>query len=124
RQFSFKDEGVAASGPGIAFARGRWVRKTGHGGTETTDTVTFTLRQESGDWRIHYVASAGGAGAPGDGGWHSRDVCGLLSLMADASSVPPLPAPPTRSAAGPLAAAALVVADVLWGVPPSGPPTP
>ena len=40
--------------------------------------------------------------------------------MADASSVPPLPAPPTRSAAGPLAAAALVVADVLWAVPASG----
>src|SRR6186713_2991728 len=40
--------------------------------------------------------------------------------MADASSVPAPPAPPTRSAAGPLAAAALVVADVLWAVPASG----
>jgi hypothetical protein len=58
RQFSFKDEDVAVSGPGIAFARGRWVRKTGHGGTETTDTVTFTLRQESGDWRIHEIRSS------------------------------------------------------------------
>ena len=58
RQFSFKDEDVAVSGPGIAFARGRWVRKTGRGGTETTDTVTFTLRQESGDWRIHEIRSS------------------------------------------------------------------
>jgi hypothetical protein len=58
RQFSFKDEDVAVSGPGIAFARGRWVRKPGRGGTETTDTVTFTLRQESGDWRIHEIRSS------------------------------------------------------------------
>jgi len=58
RQFSFKDEDVAVSAPGIAFARGRWVRKTGRGGTETTDTVTFTLRQESGDWRIHEIRSS------------------------------------------------------------------
>jgi len=58
RQFSFKDEDVAVSSPGIAFARGRWVRKTGRGGTETTDTVTFTLRQESGDWRIHEIRSS------------------------------------------------------------------
>jgi hypothetical protein len=58
RQFSFKDEDVAVSSPGVAFARGRWVRKTGRGGTETTDTVTFTLRQESGDWRIHEIRSS------------------------------------------------------------------
>jgi hypothetical protein len=58
RQFSFKDEEVTVSGPGIAFARGRWVRKTGRGGTEATDTVTFTLRQESGDWRIHEIRSS------------------------------------------------------------------
>jgi hypothetical protein len=58
RQFSFKDEEVTVSGPGIAFARGRWVRKAGRGGTETTDTVTFTLRQESGDWRIHEIRSS------------------------------------------------------------------
>jgi hypothetical protein len=58
RQFSFKDEDVAVSSPGVAFARGRWVRKTGRGGMETTDTVTFTLRQESGDWRIHEIRSS------------------------------------------------------------------
>ena len=51
RQFSFRDEDVTVTGPGVAFARGRWLRKASGGGSETTDTVTFTLRQESGDWR-------------------------------------------------------------------------
>ena len=58
RQFSFKDEDVTVSGPGIAFARGRWVRRSGRGGAEAADTVTFTLRQESGDWRIHEIRSS------------------------------------------------------------------
>jgi hypothetical protein len=58
RQFSFRDEDVTVSGPGIAFARGRWVRRSGRGGAEATDTVTFTLRQESGDWRIHEIRSS------------------------------------------------------------------
>jgi len=58
RQFSFKDEDITVSGPGIAFARGRWVRRSGRGGAEATDTVTFTLRQESGDWRIHEIRSS------------------------------------------------------------------
>ena len=40
--------------------------------------------------------------------------------MADASSVPAAPLPPTRSVWGPLAAAALVVADVVWAAPVSG----
>jgi hypothetical protein len=58
RQFSFKDEDITVSGPGIAFARGRWVRRSGRGGADATDTVTFTLRQESGDWRIHEIRSS------------------------------------------------------------------
>jgi hypothetical protein len=58
RQFSFKDEDVTVSSPGIAFARGRWVRRSGRGGAEATDTVTFTLRQESGDWRVHEIRSS------------------------------------------------------------------
>jgi Domain of unknown function (DUF4440) len=58
RQFSFRDEDVTISAPGIAFARGKWVRKAGRGGTEATDTVTFTLRQESGDWRVHEIRSS------------------------------------------------------------------
>ena len=58
RQFSFKDEDVTVSSPGVAFARGRWVRRSGRGGAEATDTVTFTLRQESGDWRVHEIRSS------------------------------------------------------------------
>jgi hypothetical protein len=58
RQFSFRDEDVTVSAPGIAFARGKWLRKVGRGGAETPDTVTFTLRQESGDWRIHEIRSS------------------------------------------------------------------
>lgn len=58
RQFSFRDEDVTVSAPGIAFARGKWLRKVGRGGVEAPDTVTFTLRQESGDWRIHEIRSS------------------------------------------------------------------
>jgi hypothetical protein len=58
REFSFRDEDVTVSGPGIAFARGKWVRKVRRGGTDAADTVTFTLRQESGDWRIHEIRSS------------------------------------------------------------------
>jgi len=58
RQFSLRDEDVTVSSPGVAFARGRWVRKVGQGGADLTDTVTFTLRQESGDWRVHEIRSS------------------------------------------------------------------
>ena len=44
--------------PGVAFARARWLRKASGGGSDVTDTVTFTLRQESGDWRIHEIRSS------------------------------------------------------------------
>ena len=58
REFAFRDEEVTVSAPGTAFARGRWVRKARPGGSDTTDTLTFTLRQESGDWRIHEIRSS------------------------------------------------------------------
>jgi hypothetical protein len=58
RQFAFRDEDVTVSAPGVAFARGRWVRKVRLGGTDLSDTVTFTLRQESGDWRVHEIRSS------------------------------------------------------------------
>jgi hypothetical protein len=57
REFAFRDEDVTVSS-GIAFARGKWVRKARPGGTEATDTLTFTLRQEGGDWRIHEIRSS------------------------------------------------------------------
>lgn len=58
REFTFRDDDVTVSTPGTAFARGRWVRKARPGGTDATDTLTFTLRQESGDWRIHEIRSS------------------------------------------------------------------
>ncbi|PYQ47158.1 MAG: hypothetical protein DMF78_24470 [Acidobacteria bacterium] len=58
REFHFRDDEVTVSTPGTAFARGRWVRKARPGGTDATDTLTFTLRQESGDWRIHEIRSS------------------------------------------------------------------
>jgi hypothetical protein len=58
RQFAFRDEDVTVTTPGVAFARARWLRKAGGGGSDVTDTVTFTLRQESGDWRIHEIRSS------------------------------------------------------------------
>jgi hypothetical protein len=58
RQFAFRDEDVTVTTPGVAFARARWQRKAGAGGADSTDTVTFTLRQESGDWRIHEIRSS------------------------------------------------------------------
>ena len=58
RQFAFRDEDVTVTTPGVAFARARWMRKAGTGGADSTDTVTFTLRQESGDWRIHEIRSS------------------------------------------------------------------
>lgn len=58
RQFAFRDEDVTVTTPGVAFARARWLRKASGGGSDVTDTVTFTLRQESGDWRIHEIRSS------------------------------------------------------------------
>lgn len=58
REFSFRDEDVTVTTPGVAFARARWLRKASGGGPDTTDTVTFTLRQEGGDWRVHEMRSS------------------------------------------------------------------
>jgi hypothetical protein len=58
REFSFRDEDVTVTTPGVAFARARWLRKASGGGSDTADTVTFTLRQEGGDWRVHEIRSS------------------------------------------------------------------
>ena len=57
REFTFGKDGVTAA-PGTAFARGRWVRRTGPRGQESASTLTFTLREESGDWRISEIRSS------------------------------------------------------------------
>jgi hypothetical protein len=56
REFVFPTSDVTLRSSDTAFARGRWVRRGG--GTEQTDVLTFTLREEDGDWRIHEILSA------------------------------------------------------------------
>lgn len=58
RDFAFEKDEVKVSRPGTAFARGRWVRRSQAGGPETVDNLTFTLREESGDWRILEIRSS------------------------------------------------------------------
>ena len=57
RDFSFGKGSVTAT-PGTAFARGHWVRRTGPRGQESASNLTFTLREESGDWRISEIRSS------------------------------------------------------------------
>ena len=57
REFVFEREEVRVSQPGTAFARGRWIRRHLNGGHESADNLTFTLRQEGGDWRIQEIRS-------------------------------------------------------------------
>jgi hypothetical protein len=57
REFGFARSEVTRPSAGTAFARGRWVRGGGPGGGERQDVVTFTLREEAGDWRIHEILS-------------------------------------------------------------------
>jgi hypothetical protein len=54
REFAIEDD-VRVSAPGTAFARGRWVQ--GAGGRESELTLTFTLREEDGDWRVREIRS-------------------------------------------------------------------
>jgi hypothetical protein len=51
-ELRFREEDVAQPTPGMAFARGRWVRRPRRGGAEITETLVLTLREEEGDWRI------------------------------------------------------------------------
>jgi len=58
REFTFRKQDVTVSSPGTAFAKGRWVRRARTGGQETVDTLTFTLREENQDWRIHEILTS------------------------------------------------------------------
>ena len=58
REFSFPKDDVTVSASGTAFARARWSRRNRPGGQESVDNLTFTLRQESGDWRINEIRSS------------------------------------------------------------------
>lgn len=58
REFAFRKDDVSMSSPRTAFARGRWVRNRHPGAQETVEHLTFTLREEGGDWRIHEIRSS------------------------------------------------------------------
>ena len=58
REFAFRQQDVTVPSAGTAFAKGRWVRRTRTGGQETVDTLTFTLREENRDWRIHEILTS------------------------------------------------------------------
>jgi len=58
REFTFPKDDVTVSPTGTAFARARWSRRNRPGGQEAVDNLTFTLRQESGDWRINEIRSS------------------------------------------------------------------
>lgn len=58
REFAFRKQDVTVPSSGTAFAKGRWVRRARAGGPETVDTLTFTLREERQDWRIHEILTS------------------------------------------------------------------
>jgi hypothetical protein len=52
---TFAAEDVKVPARGTAFARARWTRRKGGGAPGTVEWVTFTLREQAGDWRIHEI---------------------------------------------------------------------
>jgi hypothetical protein len=58
RELAFRKADVTLASSGTAFARGRWVRRSRHGGPESMDTLTFTLCEEGGDWHILEIRSS------------------------------------------------------------------
>jgi hypothetical protein len=58
RAFAFPKDDVTVSAAGTAFARARWSRRSRPSGQNAVDNLTFTLRQESGDWRINEIRSS------------------------------------------------------------------
>jgi hypothetical protein len=55
REFAFRRDEVSLSSDDTAFARARWVRHGEGSRPQPPDTLTFTLRAEGGDWRIHEI---------------------------------------------------------------------
>jgi hypothetical protein len=54
-ELTFALEDVKVPSAGTAFARGRWTRRKGGSTPPTVEWVTFTLREQGGDWRIHEI---------------------------------------------------------------------
>lgn len=53
REFAFDRRDVTRPSAGMAFARGRWAR----GSSDEPGAVTFTLREDRGDWLIHEIVA-------------------------------------------------------------------
>jgi hypothetical protein len=54
-ELTFRTEDVKVPAPDTAFARARWTRTGGAGTAPVVEFVTFTLRAQGGDWRIHEI---------------------------------------------------------------------
>lgn len=57
RDFAFSDDDVTRPSDGTAFARARWVRAAPGERSGATQSLTFTLREENGGWRIHEIVA-------------------------------------------------------------------
>ena len=51
----FRPGDVKVPSAGTAFARARWARRDGAGAAAPAGSVTFTLRADGSDWRIHEI---------------------------------------------------------------------
>ena len=57
RHFDFQGDDVTRPSEGTAFARARWTRSDPGGRNGPTHSLTFTLREEDGGWRIHEIVA-------------------------------------------------------------------
>lgn len=58
REFAFARHDVSVWSAGTAYARGRWVHRARGERTERVEHLTFTLREEAGDWRIQEIRAS------------------------------------------------------------------
>jgi hypothetical protein len=58
REFSFRRDDLQVSAPRTAFARASWTRRGPPGAQEAAEHLTFTLREDGGDWRIQEIRSS------------------------------------------------------------------
>jgi hypothetical protein len=54
-ELTFQRDDVKTPAAGTAFARARWARRRDRASPPTLEWVTFTLREQAGDWRIYEI---------------------------------------------------------------------
>lgn len=54
-ELTFQKDDVKTPAAGTAFARARWARRQDRASPPTVESVTFTLRELAGDWRIYEI---------------------------------------------------------------------